>query len=141
MNILNDAVSVAEMVGGAIMGLGVVVTWFKAHQANVQRQRRVEDAIIGTKPQHGIPGTPSIFEQLATLSAKVETMQVTLSTVESEVASVKGLTTQLKPNGGKSLADKINRAELRTERIENKLDDHLKHVGSADRDLRKRIDE
>lgn len=110
---MSNADSIAA-IGAIAMSMSALLAAvpFKRHlvEEKIQRQR-IQDAILGTPPMKGLPGRSSIFEQIELLQSSLE--------------EIKTLTKQLKPNGGSSLADKVNR-------ISDMLATHLESHSSVE---------
>jgi len=100
---------VAEGVGAVIAGLAASLPVWKHFKSQRAEDQRLKDAILGVIGTHGLPSTPSVFQQIATLSTAVLTITEKLETLTVTVEEVKSTTNELKPNGGGSLADTVNR--------------------------------
>lgn len=159
---LADGTYLAEGTGGLLAGLGGLYGAWRAHQKTVQERveikqqnQRVWDRLLGqpADPEHGLPAVPGIFDKVealsqvvyevkddvSTLHDTVADVQSTVKTIEADMSNVKTLTTQLKPNGGKSLADKVTRTESKVDSVSSKLDEHLEHSKQVEADLNERI--
>ena len=76
----------------------------KNRELEVRRRVRLEDEILGRSAERGLPAMPSLGERIA------EAME-TLRSHGEALEDLKTATRQLRPNGGSSLADKVNRIE------------------------------
>jgi len=110
---------------------------FKSQRAEDQRLR---DAILGVIGTHGLPSTPSVFQQISTLSTAILNVTDNVSTLTETVEEVKASTNQLKPNGGSSLADTVNKIAadvsahiIHSQKVESDIWDKLKEISSDDK--------
>lgn len=80
-------------------------------QEEKRKNQRIEDALLGTDETKELPATPSLFFQM--------------QQVKAELIEVKKLTAQLKPNGGKSVFDRVTQTAADVIKIGTKLDEHI----------------
>ena len=128
---------VAEGVGAVIAGLAASLPVWRHFKAQRVEDQRLRDAILGVVGQHGLPSTPSVFQQITTLSTAVLTITEKVTTLAESVEEVKASTNQLKPNGGSSLADTVNRIAadvsshiIHSQKVESDIWDKLKQIDS-----------
>lgn len=99
------------------------------------------DDITGQSARGGVAARPGLLERQAEL--------------EAAVADIRGAVQQLRPNGGASVKDQLNRMDVMTDKITNQLDDvkittralqiaydqHVNHSGTAELELRSALAE
>lgn len=116
--VLIDIVWAVEGAGAILGGTVALISFRKRYREDKRQRQRIEDALLGTEATHGIPATPSVFQQLTELRAAVADIQQT--------------TRELRPNGGGSLADKITR-------IDRRLTSHIEHAEKVEKELYGRL--
>jgi hypothetical protein len=140
-------VYVAEGVGAVLAGLAASFPVWKHFKSQRIEDQRLRDAILGVVGTHGLPSTPSVFQQIATLSTamvtireNVTTLTETVDTLTGTVEDVKASTNQLKPNGGSSLADTVNKIAadlsahiIHSQKAESDIWNKLKEISSGDK--------
>jgi hypothetical protein len=131
---------VAEGVGAVIAGLAASLPVWRHFKSQRVEDQRLRDAILGVVGSHGLPSTPSVFQQIGTLSTAVLSITEKVENLTESLEEVKASTNQLKPNGGSSLADTVNRiaADLSThiihsQKVESDIWDKLKEIDSDDK--------
>lgn len=116
--LFTEALTSAAVTLGSIGSVGAIYGMWAAHRKTVRSRERFEDRLFGVQEDRakGLDAVPGIFARFDTLSTSLASVQSTVSCIQSELAEVKELTKQLRPNGGKSLADRVIRIEtdLRT---------------------------
>lgn len=133
---------VAEGVGAVIAGLAASLPVWRHFKSQRVEDQRLRDAILGVVGSHGLPSTPSVFQQIGTLSTAVLTITEKVETLTESLEEVKTSTNQLKPNGGSSLADTVNRIAadvsahiLHSQKVESDIWDKLKQIDSNDKPI------
>jgi hypothetical protein len=110
-----------EGVGAFLAGCAGMFPIYRHFKQAKAREKRIEDAILGIVGEGGLPSSPSIFTQIATVTTK-------LDEVTGTVDQIQEVTKQLQPNGGSSLADKV-------EQIRVHLSDHMTHSQTVEADI------
>ncbi len=128
-------------IAAALTALWISYKFYRIYRKSSLNKRRFDDKLFGTMadPERGIKAEPGIFDVIASLvtqtneaqqnyvkldkkfasvAFKIEKFENQLNNMATEVQDVKHNTQQLKPNGGHSLADKINN-------INNQMETHL----------------
>ena len=133
---------VAEGVGAVIAGLAASLPVWRHFKSQRVEDQRLRDAILGVVGSHGLPSTPSVFQQIGTLSTAVLTITEKVETLTESLEEVKASTNQLKPNGGSSLADTVNRIAadvsshiIHSQKVESDIWDKLKQIDSNDKPI------
>jgi len=131
---------VAEGVGAVLAGLAASLPVWKHFKSQRAEDQRLRDAILGVIGTHGLPSTPSVFQQISTLSTAILNVTDNVSTLTETVEEVKASTNQLKPNGGSSLADTVNKIAadvsahiIHSQKVESDIWDKLKEISSDDK--------
>lgn len=106
---ISSVAYVAEGVGAVVAGLAASLPVWRHFRAQRVEDQRLRDAILGVVGTHGLPSTPSVFQQIATLSTSILAITEKVESLTESVEEVKASTNQLKPNGGSSLADTVNK--------------------------------
>ncbi len=128
---------VAEGVGAVLAGLAASLPVWRHFKAQRAEDQRLRDAILGVVGTHGLPSTPSVFQQIATLSTAVLDVSTKLASLTESVDEIKDSAKQLQPNGGSSLADTVNRIAadvsshiIHSQKVESDIWDKLKQIDS-----------
>lgn len=155
--VVNITASMAALrtIGEVIGALAIVYGFGKTYFKYFRNRQRFEDRLFGTPgdPLRGIKASPGIFEILDGLKddigqLKLDTtdlkednkelkddtkhLQIASEYMKNQIGDMTSLTRQLRPNGGSSLADKINS-------IDSSLKSHLEHSLKVEKDLKERI--
>ena len=132
----------------SLTALWAAYKFYGVYRKNSLNKRRFDDKLFGVSAdlERGVKAEPGIFDVIASLVAqsneaqqnynkldqkfnlltmRIEKFQNQLTDIVGEVQDVKQNTQQLKPNGGHSLADKINN-------INDKLETHLTQLHDVD---------
>jgi len=131
---------VAEGVGAVLAGLAASLPVWRHFKSQRIEEQRLRDAILGVIGTHGLPSTPSVFQQISTLSTAVLTVTEDVRALTETVEEVKASTNQLKPNGGSSLADTVNKIAadvsahiIHSQKVESDIWNKLKEISSDDK--------
>ena len=140
MSDISSVAYVAEGVGAVLAGLAASLPVWRHFKSQRVEDQRLRDAILGVVGTHGLPSTPSVFQQIATLSTAVLTITDNVRALTETVEEVKASTNELKPNGGGSLADTVNRIAAdvsahitHSQKVESDFWNKLKEIGADDK--------
>ena len=140
MSDISSVAYVAEGVGAVLAGLAASLPVWRHFKSQRAEDQRLRDAILGVVGTHGLPSTPSVFQQIATLSTAVLTITENVRALTETVEDVKASTNQLKPNGGSSLADTVNKIAadvsahiIHSQKVESDIWNKLKEIGADDK--------
>lgn len=125
---ISSVAYVVEGVGAVIAGLAASLPVWRHFRAQRVEDQRLRDAILGVVGTHGLPSTPSVFQQIATLSTSILAITEKVESLTESVDEVKASTNQLKPNGGSSLADTVNK-------IAADVSTHILHSQKVESDI------
>lgn len=102
---------VSTVLGSILAALGIIAAVWKGGRAIARFMRRVYDFLDqwnGEPAKDGEPARPGVPARLAALEVGQRETRAAVQAVRTEVQQVKG---ELKPNGGTTLRDGLNRIE------------------------------
>lgn len=119
---------VAEAGAAIIAGLAAAFPILRHLKQQRIDDQRLRDAILGVVGIHGLPSSPSVFQQIDDLKRMVGKITQNVEQVTESVDEIRASTRQLTPNGGSSVADTVNR-------IATTLEEHISHSTQVESDI------
>ncbi len=108
---MRDVQNAGIILGVVLTGLGIIAALWKGGRAVARFMRRVYDFLDqwnGEPARDGEPARAGVPARLAALEVGQRETRAAVQQVRTEVQQVKG---ELKPNGGTTLRDGLNRIE------------------------------